>query len=319
MKLNSFFLIIIINVLVACSIQAQMPPIDYSKTAIQSSKYWLDIDYVGDGHIGHRLDIHLPKIGKAPYPVIILVYGSAFFSNNSKANAFRDGIGQYLLNNGFAVVTINHRSSKDSLFPTQIQDVKAAIRYTRANAATFSLNNKFMGISGWSSGGHLSAFAGTTNNIKIQTINGLDIDIEGKLGKYTNISSHVDAVVDWFGPTDFLSMDKCGSTMKHDDVKSPESSLIGGAIQENADKCALASPISYVNKNNPPFLIFHGDKDPLVPHCQSEKLYEKMQKEGVKSELVIIKGGGHGPGVMIDMYYAKMVAFFKNELNKKIK
>jgi acetyl esterase/lipase len=265
------------------------------------------------------LDIHLPKIGKAPYPVVISVYGSAFFSNNSKANSFRDGIGQYLLNNGFAVVTINHRSSRDSLFPAQMHDIKAAIRYIRANAVTFSLNNKFIGITGWSSGGHLSAFAGTTNNAKTQTINGLDIDIEGNLGKYTTTSSHVDAVVDWFGPTDFLIMDKCGSTMKHDDAKSPESSLVGGAIQDNPDKCALANPISYVNKNNPPFLIFHGDKDPLVPHCQSEKLYEKMQKEGVKSELVIVSGGGHGPGVMIDMYYAKMVTFFKNELNKKIK
>ena len=145
-------------------------------------------------------------------------------------------------------------------------------------------------------------------------ISGLDIDIEGNVGKFTQSSSRINAVVDWFGPTDFLIMDSCGSSFKHNEEKSPESSLIGGAIQENKDKVALANPINYVNKNNPPFLIFHGDKDALVPHCQSERLYAKLQREGVKSELVIIAGGGHGPGVMIEKYYDKMVAFFKKEL-----
>lgn len=293
---------------------AQPKELNIEKIAIQSSKYWLDIDYVGDGHIGHRLDIHLPKKGKAPFPIVVVVYGSAFFSNSSKANAFKDGIGQYLLNNGFAVVAINHRASTDSIFPAPMHDVKAAIRYVRANAAKFSMDNRFIGITGWSSGGHLSTFAGTTNGIKTNKMNGLDIDIEGHVGKFLTTSSQVDAVVDWFGPTDFLIMDKCGSTMKHDDVKSPESTLVGGAIQENKEKTALTNPINYVNKNNPPFLIFHGDKDPLVPHCQSEKLYDALHAADVKSELVIVKDGGHGPGVMIDMYYDKMITFFKNEL-----
>ena len=307
---------IAVLVMVQFYASAQNKEIDFNQIAIQSSKYWLDIDYVGDGIVGHRLDIHLPKKGKAPFPIVVAVYGSAFFSNSSKGNVFRDGFGQKLLDNGFAVVNINHRSSKDSLFPAQIQDIKAAIRFIRANSSKFSLDNTFIGITGWSSGGHLSAMTGTTNTTKTDKINGLDVDIEGHLGKFTATSSQVNAVVDWFGPTDFLIMDKCGSTMKHDDVKSPESVLVGGAIQDNPNKVALANPITYVNKNNPPFLIFHGTKDPLVPHCQSEKLYEKLQKEGVKSELVIIAEGGHGPGVMIDKYYNKMIAFFKNELKQ---
>jgi acetyl esterase/lipase len=306
---NTTFLFLLFSTV----IMAQSKDLNIEKTAIQSSKYWLDVDYAGDGIIGHRLDIHLPKNGKAPFPIVVVVYGSAFFSNSSKANTFKEGIGQQLLQNGFAVVSINHRSSKDSIFPAQIHDVKAAIRFIRANASKFSMNNQFIGITGWSSGGHLSALTGTTNSTKSDKINGLDIDIEGNIGQFTKTSSHVNAVVDWFGPTDFLIMDKCGSTMNHDDVKSPESSLIGGAIRDNKEKTALANPIMYVNKKNPPFLIFHGDKDPLVPHCQSEKLYEKLQKEGVKSELIIIKNGGHGPGVMIDVYYDKMIAFFKNE------
>jgi len=307
-----------IFLLISVTSFSQPKELDVTKTAIESSRHWLDVDYVGDGFIGHRLDIHLPASGQAPFPVVIAIYGSAFFSNSSKAAVYKDGWGQKLLANGFAVVSINHRSSRDAIFPAQIQDVKAAIRFVRASSQQFSLDNSFIGITGWSSGGHLSALAGTTNATKTKTINGLDIDIEGSLGNYTQTSSAVNAVVDWFGPTDFLIMDKCGSTMSHDDVNSPESSLIGGAIQENKGKTALANPVTYVDKLNPPFLIFHGDKDPLVPHCQSEQLFNKLQSAGVLSELVIVSGGTHGPGVMIDKYYDQAIAFFINEL-KRIK
>lgn len=294
--------------------ESQKP--DYIQSAIESSKYWIDVDYVGDRITGHTLDIHLPKNGQVPFPVIVCIYGSAWFSNNSKATTFSTGLGQVLLKEGFAVVNINHRSSSDAKFPAQIQDVKAAIRFIRGNSAVFSLDSNFIGITGWSSGGHLSALTGTTNTTKEDKIGGLNVDIEGSLGMFKQVSSRVNAVVDWFGPTDFLIMDSCGSSFKHNEEKSPESSLIGGAIQENKDKVALANPISYVNKTNPPFLIFHGDKDPLVPHCESIRLYEKLQKEGVKSELVIIAGGGHGPGVMIEKYYDKMVLFFKGEVKR---
>jgi acetyl esterase/lipase len=292
------------------------PSVEISKSYIESSKAWIDVDYVGDADIGHKLDIFLPKKGKAPFPIVITIYGSAFFSNSSKSTCFKDSFGQTLLKNGFAVVSINHRSSRDAIWPAQIHDVKAAIRFVRANSAQFLLDNSFIGITGFSSGGHLSAMAGTTSQTKSAQINGLEIDLEGNLGKNIGTSSHVDAVVDWFGPTEFLSMDQCGSSMSHDGAKSPESSLIGGAIQENKEKTELANPINYVTKSNPPFLLFHGNKDPLVPHCQSEKLFEKLQKEGVKSEIFIIEGGGHGPGVMIDKYYAQMIRFFKSESKK---
>ena len=310
-KTNKLSLIIL---MCAFCVNAQSQNPDFAQSAIESSKYWIDVDYAGDRITGHKLDIHLPKSGTAPYPVIICIYGSAWFSNNSKATTFSTGLGQRLLKEGFAVVNINHRSSSDAKFPAQIQDVKAAIRFVRANSAVFFFDSSFIGITGWSSGGHLSALAGTTNTTKIDKINGLDIEIEGTIGKFTQTSSHVNAVVDWFGPTDFLIMDSCGSSFKHDEEKSPESSLIGGPIQKNKDKVALANPITYVTKSNPPFLIFHGDKDALVPHCQSERLHAKLQQQGARSELVIIAGGEHGPGVMIEKYYDKMVMFFKSEL-----
>lgn len=285
---------------------------NYNNRTIESSRHWLDLDYVGDGHIGHRLDIHLPSVVKEKYPTVICIYGSAWFSNNMKSAAYRRGIGQYLLSNGFAVVTINHRSSRDDVFPAQIHDVKAAIRFIRGNGDVFSIDTNFIGVTGWSSGGHLSAFAGTTNDISHHSIDEQEIDLEGNLGDFTGFGSHVDAVVDWFGPTDFLIMDDCGSSFSHNGAESPESSLVGGEIQAHKARCLLADPATYANSTNPPFLIFHGDADPLVPHCQSEHLHAKLQAAGAKSELLIIEDGKHGPGVMIDAHFQKMVDFFNS-------
>lgn len=283
----------------------------YAKIAIEASKSWLDLDYVGDKHIGHRLDIHLPVKGERPFPVIVAVYGSAWFSNSSKGATFSTGLGQKLLSGGFAVVSINHRSSRDAKFPAQIQDVKAAIRFIRANAGAFDLDTAFIGITGWSSGGHLAALTGNTNGIDSMSAGEESVDIEGSLGKFTGTDSQVDAVVDWYGPTDFLIMDECGSSFSHDEAQSPESSLVGGPIQENPVKCRLANPIHYASNNPPPFLIFHGDQDPLVPLCQSEKLHEQLQRRQTDSQLVVVENGKHGPGVMIDPYYDQMVDFFQ--------
>lgn len=289
----------------------------FDHMAIEASKAWLDLDYVGDKIIGHRLDIHLPAQGEGPYPVVIAIYGSAWFSNSSKAATYRTGLGQHLLAGGFAVVSINHRSSRDAQFPAQIQDVKAAIRFVRANAANFDLDSTFIGITGWSSGGHLAALAGTTNETTSMSMEDLEIDMEGSLGDFTDAESKVDAVVDWYGPTDFLIMDECGSSFSHDAADSPESSLVGGPIQEHKTMCRLANPISYVDKDIPPFLIFHGDEDPLVPLCQSEKLQEKLEGRNANSKLVVIPGGKHGPGVMIEEYFEQMVAFFKELHNAR--
>lgn len=120
--------------------------------------------------------------------------------------------------------------------------------------------------------------------------------------------------MDWFGPTDFLIMDSCGSIMTHSATDSPESAIVGGPIQQMKEECVFVDPATYASHTDPPFLIFHGDKDPLVPHCQSEHLYEQLQSVGGNSELIIIPGGEHGPGVVIQENYEKMVTFFKDQI-----
>jgi acetyl esterase/lipase len=132
------------------------------------SRKWLDINYAGDTLTGHRMDIYLPTKGESPYPVIVTIAGSAFFSNNSKDRAFR--IGRPLLEQGFAIVAVNHRSSREAIFPAQINDIKGAIRFLRANASIYGLDTTFLGITGDSSGGHLSALMGTSGGVKNYTI-----------------------------------------------------------------------------------------------------------------------------------------------------
>lgn len=280
-----------------------------------TTREWTDVNYAGDTTTPHLLDIYLPEEGNGPFPAVIVIYGSAWFSNNLKATAF-DAIGQPLLNNGFAVVAINHRASTDAIFPAQIHDVKAAVRFIRANGNKHHIDPSFIGITGFSSGGHLSALVGTTGNVREYTVEGITLDIEGYVGAYVSTSSHVDAVVDWFGPTDFQVMDSCGSEMEHNVPDSPESSLVGGPIQENDAMCALANPITYVDPEDPPFLILHGDADPLVPYCNSIALYDALQESGVESEFILVPEGGHGPGLFTEAYFKMMTDFFLSQLNE---
>lgn len=282
----------------------------------QYSKSWIDINYAEDTMKYHRLDIYLPQQNKPAYPAVLLIYGSAWFGNDRKGSDLHT-VGKALLDNGFAVITPNHRSSKDSIFPAQIHDIKAAIRFIRAKASDYQIDTTFIGITGSSSGGHLASLAGTSGLVNQFTVNSTTFDIEGCTGKYTEFSSAVDAVVDWFGPTDFQKMDSCGSEMIHDAPGSPESSLVGGPIQDNDDKCALANPITFIDSADPSFLIFHGTADPLVPWCQSELLFEALQKAGVQSQLVLVPGAKHGPGLFKAKYFKMMVDFFNTELNEK--
>lgn len=284
--------------------------------AQQYSQSWTDLDYGDTEEVYHQLDIYLPEEEKTSYPAIIAIYGSAWFGNNLKASAFQT-LSQPLLNASFAVITPNHRASTDSIYPAQIQDIKAAIRYVRANAEEFQIDTSFVGITGISSGGHLAALAGTSGGVKTESIGSATADIEGSVGAHTDFSSSVDAVVDWFGPTDITIMAECegGGSIDHNAPDSPESVLVGGPIQENKDKGMLANPIIFVNPSDPPFLIFHGDQDPLVPPCQSELLYEALQDSGVASEYVLMEGGGHGPGVLTDENFKKMTEFFLREYN----
>jgi acetyl esterase/lipase len=226
------------------------------------------------------LDLYVPESAtNGRFPVVVWIHGGAWRSGSKeKPPAAR------LTARGYAVASISYRFSAEALFPAQIHDAKAAVRWLRANAAEYGLDPARFAAWGASAGGHLAALLGTSGGVAA---------LEGTLGNQ-NRSSRVQAVIDFFGPTDFLKMDAAGSKMHHDAPDSPESKLIGGPIQQNAEKAARANPITYVSADDPPFLIMHGDRDPLVPHDQSRLLHEALKKAGVEATFETVEGAGHG-------------------------
>ena len=269
-----------------------------------------DQNYAGDGKGYHNLDVYIPTKTADKYPVVIYVYGSAWFSNSGKGTS-PSSIGSALLKSGYAVVQPNHRSSSDAKFPAQIQDIKAVARWIRANAAKYKFDTSFIGISGESSGGHLTALMGTSNGVKTKTVGSTTADIEGSVGPNTAFSSSVHAAADWFGPTEIVKMDSCGSSMDHSGASSPEGSLLGGAVSTKLDLAATASPITYVDSKDPPFFIVHGTSDQTVPICESIFMDAALQKAGVQTKLTKVNGGGHGTGTTVEPYIGQMVTFFE--------
>ncbi len=281
---------------------------------LETSQQWKDVNYVGDDQPFHTCDIYLPKKEQAAYPVVIHIYGSAWFSNNSKGSADLGTIVRALLDAGFAVVCPNHRSSMDAKWPAQIHDIRAVIRFVRGEAKKYRFDPSFVATSGFSSGGHLSSVAATTSGLKKETVGTVDIDLEGDLGPYTRESSAVDAACDWSGPVDLTAMD-CGDHMQFG-ASSPEDALLGSKLADEPDKYLSLSATTYVDRNDPPIIIFHGERDNVVPCCQGKKFYELLKAAGVRTEATFVPEGGHGMGMYAEENLQKMVAFLKAAMKK---
>ena len=267
--------------------------------------------YVTNGHQRQKLDLYLPKKRRVKLPLIIWVHGGAWLAGSKSGNVPLDYIAD-----GYAVASINYRLSQHAIFPAQIEDCKAAVRYLRANAEKYNLDPNHFGAWGASAGGHLAAMLGTTGDIKeFDARLGEGSPSRSGIGEHLTVSSRIQAVVDYFGPTDFLQMDEhCPPDGQvHNVPDSPESQLIGGHIQENREKVAKANPITYVTRDDAPFLIIHGEMDPLVPHHQSELLEAALKKADVPISFYTVKGAGHGG--FKDPNVPKLTKkFFKNHL-----
>ena len=164
------------------------------QASIETSQQWKDVNYAGDGQAFHTCDIYLPKQEKAAYPVVVHIYGSAWFSNNSKGAADIGTIVKSLLDAGYAVVCPNHRSSADAKWPAQINDIKAVVRFIRGEAKTYKFDTSFIATSGFSSGGHLATLCAVTNGVGQTKVGKEQLNIEGTVGQYTEQSSLVNAI-----------------------------------------------------------------------------------------------------------------------------
>ena len=283
---------------------------------LETSQQWKDVNYAGDDQAFHTCDIYLPKQEQESYPVVIHIYGSAWFSNSSKGMADLGTIVKALLDAGYAVVCPNHRSSMDAKWPAQINDIRAVIRFVRGEAAKYKFDTSFIATSGFSSGGHLSSTAATTSGMKTAKVGTVEIDLEGSLGAYTSESSTVNAACDWSGPVDLTAMD-CGESMKMGE-NSPEDVLLNSKLDKEPDKYLSLSATNYVDPDDPPIIIFHGEKDNVVPCCQGKKFFELLKAAGVKTEATFVPEGGHGMGMYSEENLQKMVSFLNDvRTNKK--
>ncbi len=239
-----------------------------------------NLEYVTDGHERNKLDLYLPEQQQKdePLPLIIWVHGGAWLGGNkNNCPALR------FLTRGYAVASINYRLSQHAIFPAQIEDCKAAIRWLRKNSGKYNFDAERFGVWGSSAGGHLVALLGTAGEVK-----------EFDKGRNLDVSSTVQAVCDFFGPTDFTKIGRFPSNLRHDAPDSPEAKLLGSPIHQDIEAAQRANPIAYITKDDPPFLIVHGDNDQTVPHNQSQILYEALKNAGVQVKFHTVKGAGHG-------------------------
>lgn len=237
-----------------------------------------------------KLDLYIPATGSGPFPVIIMVHGGGFMMGDKSDGAGLTGVDQ-LLAAGYAVASINYRLSSEAIYPAQINDAKAAVRFLRANAAKYNLNSDKFGAWGASAGGNLVSLLGTTCGVA---------ELEGADLGNADQSSCVQAVVDWFGPIDFLAMDtqfagtSCPQT--HDAANSPESMLVGAAIQTVPDLVKVTNPMNFIDASDAPFFIENGTADCNIPPVQNQNLADALTAAigADKVTYISLEGAGHG-------------------------
>lgn len=259
-----------------------------------------NIPYKNDNLQKHLLDIYLPPKAKGKFPVVIWIHGGAWLSNDKYADmGYMKKTVEAIINNGFALVSIDYRFSTEAVFPAQIQDCNLAIAYLYDNAMKYGLDKDRFVLMGFSAGGHLASLIGLSKNNNVSAF-----FFAGSSKSFT-----FKAVVDFYGPTELLLFPG------NDDEKSPEGLLIGASPLVRPDLAKIASPVTYVDKNDPPFLIIHGEKDEMVSNKHSKLLNSWLNLHGIRNELIMVKDAPHF-GDMFDEgpVRNKVISFLREHL-----
>jgi acetyl esterase/lipase len=266
----------------------------YTKAVVETT-HLKDIDYVGSGNPRQKLDLVIPKdSAKKKRPLVVFIHGGGWLSGRKEDGM--DIVRLLAATGDYAAASINYRLSQEAIWPAQIHDCKAAIRFLRAKADEYGIDSDHIGVFGLSAGGQLVSVLGTGNDEPL---------LEGTLGKFAKVSSRVQCVVNFFGPTDFLTYYGSDTTMDRLSRANMISQFLGkteAIIRENARQ---ASAVTWVSKDDAPFFTAHGTEDTLVPLSQAEKIHAALASAEVESHLIVMKGAGHG--------------FVNAELNQRIR
>jgi acetyl esterase/lipase len=269
----------------------------------ENDKVRLECDIVfgkgGDAEL--KLDLAMPKEGEGPFPAIVCLHGGGWIAGERQQMR---GTIEVLARRGYVAISPDYRLAPRDRFPAQIEDCKAAVRWLRANAKKYHVNSERIGAFGFSAGAHLACLLGVTRKPD---------GLEGKGGNAEQ-SSAVQAIVSFFGPTDFTQ------PVWNKDVRERHlTPLLGGTSEEKADVYRRASPLTYADKDAPPFLFVHGTADALVPIQQSEEMVKKLRQSDVSARLIAVEGEGHGWGWQREhrlSSLAHMMDFFDENLKK---
>jgi acetyl esterase/lipase len=263
-----------------------------------------------------KLDLYVPTATNGPLPLIIRIHGGAFSAGDKSSEA---SAVPALTARGYAMASLNYRLSGEALFPAGAQDVKAAVRWLRANAATYGIDPNRFAAWGWSAGGYFAQLLGATGDQPT-------IFDDFTLGN-SNVSSAVQAVVSWYGLTDFGTMDSqqqanppvsCPTSwLVHDAPNSPESIWLGAALTNIPAKVAQANLTNYIFTAGylPPFQEAHGNDDCLVPWAQDVELNAALTNRGAISQLTIEPGWTHGDPRFASMLTTPALNFLDAQLN----
>jgi acetyl esterase/lipase len=259
-----------------------------------------NVPYSNDVSPKHMLDIYLPPNAKGITPLVVFVHGGGWLVNDKYADiGYMKKTVAEIVGSGYALASIDYRFSTQAVFPAQIQDCNKAVSFLIDHASKYHFDTSRIAVMGFSAGGHLASLMGLSKNNDIETffVNG------------SNKSFTFKAVVDFYGPAELVLFPGAN------DEKSPEGLLIGAAPLKRPDLAKVASPVTYVDRNDPPFLIIHGEKDELVSPKQSQLLSAWLHVVGVQNELILVKDAPHfGEMFDTDDIRTKVIAFLKKEL-----
>jgi len=270
---------------------------------IAGSTEYKEIPYLKNGLKQQNLDLYIPDSAKKPMPLIIWIHGGGW------NGGYKGWIEiPYLIKQGYAIASIEYRFSSVAHFPAQIIDCNEAAYFLWKNAAKYGLDTSRFVVGGGSAGGHLAALMGTSANNHISEFYN-DIKKEGKV--------HIKAVLDYYGPSDLNVVHGRAAYLDYDGDNSAINMLIGARALERPDLAAIASPVTYIDKNDPPILIIHGDVDGFVPFWESQLFYSRLKLAGVNATLVKIVGANHaGPLFQAPDIQQKVTDFLNSVLKQ---
>jgi acetyl esterase/lipase len=240
-----------------------------------------DIKYASVGARDLLLDLYLPR-SEEKSRLVVWIHGGAWHSGSKENPPLQ------IVESGYALASVEYRLTPEARFPANVHDIKAAFRFLRGNASKYGYRADKVAIFGASAGGHLAALVGVTNGVEA---------LEGTLGEYTSISSDVQAIVDAYGPTNFLTILE-QSTPHGIGVRAPAMALLFGDVPDRTEEpMKLASPVFHVDKDDPPLLLLHGDRDIQAPINQAHELQGKYEENGLRAEMFVAHGVGHSSEV----------------------